>query len=106
MMPSADKVKKWRAMIALAENTRRLLSGDASKLGGGLSFGAQYMFRKLGRAMLSPISAQQYKPLKGGKTSPKGSMAPASPKRRKTEHWNQGGKWQDWQKDSQGGRKK
>ena len=43
------------------------MAGDAAKLVGRLSFGAQHIFRKLGRVMLRPIYMQQHAPLPHGR---------------------------------------
>lgn len=55
MHPSHDEVVKWRSRIESALQSRTLSSGEASKLAGALQWGAQYIFRRLGRAMLRPI---------------------------------------------------
>ena len=57
--PSADKVVKWSACIGDALGSGKLLSGDASKLAGRLSWGCSHMFRRFGRAMLRPLFDQR-----------------------------------------------
>ena len=59
-VPSADKVAKWRAALRKARATGVLAPGQASKLAGGLSWGASHMFHRLGRAMLRPLFKQSH----------------------------------------------
>ena len=56
-VPDPDKIKKWRLRIDAALASGQLLSGDASKLAGSLQWGTQFIFRRLGRAMIRPIFA-------------------------------------------------
>ena len=53
--PASDKVEKCINVIkdALAEGNMH--AGCATKLAGRLSWAAQFLFRRLGRAMLRPI---------------------------------------------------
>ena len=44
--PSPEKIKKWLMVISEALETGRLTTGAASKLAGGLSWGAQNMFHR------------------------------------------------------------
>ena len=59
--PSADKVSKWSAQIAGALDAKHLSNGDCKKLAGRLSWSAQHVFRRLGRALLRPL----YNPSRG-----------------------------------------
>ena len=63
-------LQKWLRAICSAIESGKLQPGDASKLVGRLAFGAQFAFKRLGRAMLRPLYAQQYAPLKGGRVGP------------------------------------
>ena len=53
--PAPTKVAKWMSEIERFLNLGIMLSGEASKLAGQLQWGAQHIFKKLGRAMLRPI---------------------------------------------------
>ena len=66
-MAGTEKVKKWTLQIETALRENHLPAGDAAKLVGRLLFGAQYIFRKMGRAMLRPLYQQQFDPLPGGR---------------------------------------
>ena len=70
LWPSPHKMEKWLLQIREAIACGTLSAGDASKLVGRLSFGAQHIFRKLGRAMLRPLYCQQYSPLAHGRIGP------------------------------------
>ena len=59
--PSEDKVVKWTRRIKDALDTKCLVPGLAGKLAGALSWAAQSMFNRLGRAMLLPLYRQQHK---------------------------------------------
>ena len=65
-----EKAVKWSARIMAARSRGTLHAGEASKFAGRLSFAAQHMFFRLGRAMLQPIFQQQYAPLSGGRIGP------------------------------------
>ena len=54
-MPSRDKLFKWSLQMQQYLESGILHAGPASKLAGGLVWGGQKMFRKLGRAMIRPI---------------------------------------------------
>ena len=56
MMPDKAKVEKCFATIELALTTLTLTAGCAQKLAGRLSWATQFMFFKLGRAMIRPIN--------------------------------------------------
>ena len=56
--PSGDKVEKWLARINEALWCNQLSAGDASKLSGALQWGSQFVFRRLGRAMVRPLCKQ------------------------------------------------
>ena len=71
MMPDRAKVVKCLATIELALKTCILTAGCAQKLAGRLSWATQFMFFKLGRAMIRPIFDQ--------KRSRDGSMTRDSP---------------------------
>ena len=70
LWPSERKVEKWLRDIDRALLVGRLSAGDASKLAGRLSFASQVIFKRFGRAMLRPLFAQQYAPLRGGRLGP------------------------------------
>jgi len=53
--PSDRKVVKWIGRIDEALETKVLSSGAANKLAGALSWGAQNIFHRLGRALLRPL---------------------------------------------------
>ena len=53
--PSEKKVSKWSSEIAAALASKQLLRGPGKKLAGKLSWSAQYVFQRLGRAMLRPL---------------------------------------------------
>ena len=65
-----EKRQEWGDRLQEAENTGIMTAGEASKHAGRLGFAAQKCFKKIGRAMLRPLFAQQYAPLKGGRISP------------------------------------
>ena len=56
--PAEDKICKWSARIGKALEQEMLSPGEASKLGGALQWAAQSTFRRLGRAMVRPITKQ------------------------------------------------
>ena len=58
--PSEDKVIKWVAKLKRALESGRLGAREASKLSGALQWATQYIFKRLGRAMLSPFYKRQY----------------------------------------------
>ena len=55
MWPDEDKTVSWCAMIREILASKRLTSGEASKLAGRLQWATQFVFKRLGRAMLRPI---------------------------------------------------
>ena len=55
------KVDRWKQDMAEVMRTRRMFPGEASKLAGRLSFAAQFIFKRLGRALLVPIFRQAKK---------------------------------------------
>ena len=67
--PSRAKVLRWLADIEHALVHDRLSAGDASKLVGRLAFANQVIFKRLGRAMLRPLYAQQNAPMHNGRLS-------------------------------------
>ena len=69
LWPDETKRAKWGQQLVSALHENRLSQGDASKLAGRLSFAAQNIFRRLGRAMIRPIYRQQYRPLREGRLS-------------------------------------
>ena len=56
--PAEEKLRKWTMRISKALEEGRLCAGEASKLGGALQWAAQMTFRRLGRAMVRPITKQ------------------------------------------------
>ena len=58
--PSEDKVYKWSAVIRHALESEKLEPGAASKLAGALAWASQSLFKRLGRAFLRPLFAQQH----------------------------------------------
>ena len=58
--PSKDKVVKWTKKLKHARDTGHLGAGEAGKLAGALQWGTQYIFKRLGRAMLSPFYRRMY----------------------------------------------
>ena len=56
--PEEEKIEKWCEQLEMSIGTKILNGGDASSLAGRLSFGAQRIFRRMGRAMLMPIFKQ------------------------------------------------
>ena len=54
--PSEDKRQKWIAKIRTALQQDKLIAGEASKLVGALQWSTQHSFRRLGRAMLTPLN--------------------------------------------------
>lgn len=54
--PDVQKRIKWAARIRAVRRRGRLTSGEASKLAGALQWATQKSFRRLGRAMIRPIS--------------------------------------------------
>ena len=58
MRPSSEKMKKCLAVIDSALESGVLRPGCASKLAGRLQWACQYMFHRLGRAMVMPLYAQ------------------------------------------------
>ena len=63
---SEDKRLKWLCSINEALESGVLSSNQAAQLGGRLAFAGTFLFRRLGRAMLRPLFAQQHKPTHGG----------------------------------------
>ena len=61
LQPSDDKVQKWTKWIEDILRRGRLPGGEASKLAGALQWAAQHSFKRLGRAMIRPIAAQERK---------------------------------------------
>jgi len=61
LYPNPDKLKKCADVIDVAMKSGTLTSGCASKLAGRLQWACQYMFHKLGRAMVRPIYIQCHK---------------------------------------------
>ena len=59
--PSDDKVVKWSRWIEDILKRGRLPGGEAGKLAGALQWAAQHSFKRLGRAMIRPIVAQEQK---------------------------------------------
>ena len=53
--PDEAKVFKWSCRLQRFLEEGTLHSGDASKLAGALQWATQFMFKRLGRAMLRPI---------------------------------------------------
>lgn len=53
--PAPAKVAKWLAEIERFLSLGVMHAGEASKLAGQLQWGAQHIFKRLGRAMLRPI---------------------------------------------------
>ena len=60
--PSDTKVEKWISRITNALQTQKLSSGASSKLAGALSWSAQHIFCRLGRALLRPMFAKRKGP--------------------------------------------
>ena len=58
--PSEDKRQKWVARMRGALAHGRLRHGEASKLAGALQWATQRIFRRMGRAVLSPIRAHAH----------------------------------------------
>ena len=58
LFPTQDKLDKWLMKIDEALRTRRLTSGEASKLSGQLQWASQCTFKRAGRAMLRPLIDQ------------------------------------------------
>jgi len=61
LQPSDDKVLKWTRWIEDILRRGRMPGGEASKLAGALQWAAQHSFKRLGRAMIRPIVAQEQK---------------------------------------------
>ena len=59
--PSEAKVSKWSAHIRAALDAKHVSNGECKKLAGRLSWSAQHVFRRLGRALLRPL----YNPRRG-----------------------------------------
>ena len=57
---SKKKAEKCAQMIEAALSTKVLQPGCAMKLAGRLSWATQFLFKRLGRAMLRPIFKQAY----------------------------------------------
>ena len=64
--PVPEKVTKWRTQINRAQSDRRLSAYEAAKLGGRLSFAAQNISSRLGRAIVRALFQQQYDALPEG----------------------------------------
>jgi hypothetical protein len=60
---------KWLAQIKNCRQKGVLTAAVAAKLAGRFSFVAEFMFRRLGRAMIKPVFAQQHRPTRGGRIS-------------------------------------
>jgi hypothetical protein len=60
LRPSRPKVEKCIAVIKEALGCGVLHRGAAQKLAGRLSWSTQFIFHKLGRAMLRPIFTQKF----------------------------------------------
>ena len=58
--PAAEKALKCIAVMEEALSRGVLHSGCAQKLAGRLSWASQFLFKRLGRAMIRPIFGQQY----------------------------------------------
>ena len=56
--PSEDKVRKWLVKLQTCLDSNCMQPGVAQKLSGALQWASQNIFRKLGRAMLSPFYMQ------------------------------------------------
>jgi hypothetical protein len=54
-----EKAEKWLAEIKKAIEGKKLDSGCAQKLAGRLTWSTQFLFHKLGRAMIKPVYAQK-----------------------------------------------
>ena len=59
-VPDDVKVAKWLARINKALSEKKLTCGEASKLSGALQWASQYIFKRLGRAMLRPLIEHTY----------------------------------------------
>ena len=59
LQPSDDKVQKWTTWIEDILRRGRLPGDEASKLAGALQWAAQHSLKRLGRAMIRPIAAQE-----------------------------------------------
>ena len=56
--PSDDKVTKWQTRLNSHLASGNMRPGEAQKLSGALQWASQSIFKRLGRAMLSPFYAQ------------------------------------------------
>ena len=65
--PARSKAEKCMRVIRAALDEDVLRPGDAQKLAGRLSWSTQFLFRKLGRAMIRPIFQQRF--VKSGRIS-------------------------------------
>ena len=63
------KASKWIDALHTVQKEKKMAPGDASKMAGRLSFAAQHMYMKIGRAMLKPFFSQQYSPPRGVKAN-------------------------------------
>ena len=54
-----DKAAKWLSQIKLAIETGNLDPGASQKLAGRLTWSTQFLFHKLGRAMIKPVYAHK-----------------------------------------------
>ena len=70
MTVTAEKALRWSQTAQDILDKGVLASSEASKMAGRLSFASQHTFRRLGRGMVRPLFAQQYKPLPGGRLGP------------------------------------
>jgi len=61
--PAPEKLQKCHAIIQEALAQEALSIGCASKLAGRLNWASQFLFKRLGRAMLRPIYAQIHRRL-------------------------------------------
>ena len=57
--PSEAKVTKWLHRISHALQSKDISSGASNKLAGALSWSAQHVFQRLGRALLRPLYAKR-----------------------------------------------
>ena len=60
LLPAREKAEKVKASINDALTSGTLAAGSAEKLAGRLSWTTQFMFYRLGRALLRPIFDQRF----------------------------------------------
>jgi len=66
-----DKAQKWTSQINYyLDEAACMPAAEAATLAGRLSFAAQHIFRRAGRALLRPLFAQQHAPLEGNRVGP------------------------------------